>query len=178
MDTRKRRELRLRLRELLEPVVVLCGCELVSLEIVGSMSRPTLRVYIDKKGGVNVDDCAKISSAISPELDAVDPLPSAYELEVSSPGIERPVERPQDFARFAGYRARIKLQGDGPRKTVQGVLGGWEEGHVLIDVGGERRRILHDEIERARLDLTLEEFMALGAADAPGRAQPAQGDLS
>lgn len=179
MDTRRHRELRASLRELLEPVVVLCGCELVALDIAGAAARPVLRVYIDRKGGVNVDDCARVSSAISPELDAADPVTSAYDLEVSSPGIERPVQRAQDFARFAGFRAKIKLAGEGSRKTMNAVLAGYEDGHVLFDVAGVRNRVPLDQIERARLDLSLDEFMALGAQDAPARApSPAQGDLS
>src|SRR5688572_19785348 len=98
------------LRRILEPVVEREGFDLVAVEVLGSTGRALLRVSIDKPGGITVDHCARMSRAISPVLDVEDPFPGAYELEVSSPGMERPIQRPQDFERFVGFKAKIKLE--------------------------------------------------------------------
>lgn len=162
MQLSKRTALRQTIRELVEPTVHRFGCELVAIEISGSTRRPVLRLFVDRPGGVSLDVIAGISSAASPELDVADPLPVAYDLEVSSPGIERPLQLATDFERFSGYKAKIKLAGDGGRKNFTGVLRGFQDDHVLVDVDGQQLRLPFGEIDRARLDLTLDEFMALG----------------
>ena len=82
------------LRKLLQPPVVALGFELVDVELAGSHHSPTLRVYIDGPAGVNVDDCARVSRQLSALLDVEDPLPGQYTLEVSSPGLDRPLVTP------------------------------------------------------------------------------------
>ena len=126
------------LRRLLEPVVESLGLDLVAIEILGSPGRALLRVYIDAPGGITVDLCAKASRAISPILDVEDPFPGAWELEVSSPGIERPLQREQDFKRFLGFRAKVRLHPGPERRRYSGVLQGFEDGAVLLEVDGQR----------------------------------------
>lgn len=165
MDPSNRRQIKLTIRTLLEPVVERCGCVLLAVELVGAPTRPIVRLYIDRPGGVTIDHCAQVSAAVSPVLDVEDPISSAYELEVSSPGIERPVERPEDFARFVGYRAKVRIGTGSSKKDSAGVLRGLDGGDVLLEVAGEVRRLSQAVVERVRLDLTLEEFELLGKAD-------------
>lgn len=181
MDFASRQKLRSDLRALLEAAVARCGCEIVAIELGGTGRKPTLRVYVDRPaGGVTIDDCAAVTRAISPLLDVADPLPGAYALEVSSPGIERPVERAQDFARFAGFRARVKLGPSSERRNATGVLRGLDGDVVVLDVQGELLRLPLVDVDRVRLDLTLEEFERLGppsadlADEAPSPAEGAQ----
>lgn len=162
MASAKLRQLRENLRALLEPVVARLGCELVALELAGSPRRPALRLYVDRPGGVSVDHCAAVSSSVGPVLDVADPFAGAYDLEVSSPGIERPVERLQDFERFKGFKARVKLASAEARRTVSAVLRGVDGDVVLLEMQGALTRAPLADIERCRLDLTLEEFERLG----------------
>ena len=157
------------LRRLLEPVVEREGCELVALEILGSPGRALLRVYIDTVGGVNVDICARVSRAISPVLDVEDPFPGAWELEVSSPGIERPLQRENDFRRFVGFGVKVKLAPGPERRRYSGTLRGLEDGHVLVEVEADcqTHRLPLDQIEKAHLDLDDEQFARLQEGDDP-----------
>ncbi len=100
-----------RVREIADEVVAGSDQEIVHVEIVGSKRSPIVRVFIDKPGGVTLDDCSKVSSKIESVMDAEDTIPMAYTLEVSSPGIERGLYSVADFERFAGQRARLKLNG-------------------------------------------------------------------
>lgn len=179
MDFASRQKLRSDLRALLEPAVARCGCEIVSIELAGHSRRPSLRIFVDRPaGGVTIADCTAVTHAISPLLDVADPLPNAYDLEVSSPGIERPVERPQDFARFTGFRARIKFGPTSERRSATGVLRGLDGDRILLDVSGEVLRIPLADVDRVRLDLTLEEFERLGppaTAPAVELPSPAEG---
>jgi ribosome maturation factor RimP len=151
------------LRRLLEPVVEREGCELVAIEILGSPGRALLRVYIDTIGGVNVDVCARVSRAISPVLDVEDPFPGAWELEVSSPGIERPLQRETDFRRFVGFGVKVKLAPGPERRRYSGLLKGLEDGHVLVEVDGQIFKLALDQIDKAHLDLDDEQFARLEA---------------
>lgn len=163
-----RQQLHDSLRALLEPVVERLGCELVALDVAGAARHPILRLYIDRTGGIGVDICGAVSAAVGPVLDVADPFPDAYELEVSSPGIDRPVERPKDFLRFTGLRARVRLAAAG-RKSLSGVLRGYEDGQVLLETAEGLMRLPMIDIERVRLDLTLEEFMRLGPPAVAGQ---------
>lgn len=163
MDYASRQKLRSDLRALLEPAVARCGCEIVAIELGGRSKKPSLRIFVDRpQGGVSISDCAAVTHAISPILDVADPLPGSYELEVSSPGIERPVERPADFVKFTGFRARVKLGPMSERRNATGVLRGLDGDSVCLDVGGELLRLPLADVDRVRLDLTLEEFERLG----------------
>ena len=123
------------------------GYELVDLE---SSRGGLLRIFIDSPKGISVDDCARVSHHLTRAF-AVEGI--EYErLEVSSPGLDRPLKRLEDFARFAGRKVsvRLKLPLDG-RRRYEGLLAGVEEGFVLVEVDGERRRFTFADIDRTRL---------------------------
>jgi ribosome maturation factor RimP len=140
-----------RLLELLEPTVTAMGFELADLDAhVGR--RGLLRLYIDRPGGVTLDDCQRVSEQVGAWLDVEDPLPGSYVLEVSSPGFDRRLRTAAHFERFGGEQARIELKDprDGRRKFV-GRLAGVEGGVVVLEVDGERVRLPMSEIAVARL---------------------------
>ena len=124
-----------RLAEIITPVIEDLGYELVRVRLQGGKTA-TLQIMADRpEGGINVDDCAQISTAVSATLDGEDPLEDAYHLEVSSPGIDRPLTRLKDFATFEGYEARLDLnQAIDGRKKFKGVLAGVEGTEVLINI--------------------------------------------
>lgn len=126
-----------RLAEIIAPVVEDLGYELVRVRLLGGKTK-TLQVMADKpEGGIEVDDCAAISTAVSATLDVEDPLEDAYTLEVSSPGIDRPLTRLKDFEAWAGYEAKIETTEmiDG-RRRFKGELAGVEGDEVLITLNG------------------------------------------
>jgi ribosome maturation factor RimP len=136
-------------RSVVEPM----GYELVGVEYVGRGRGGTvLRVYIDHEGGITLDDCAAVSHQLSGVLDVEDPLPGRYDLEVSSPGLDRPLFSPEHFERFTGRRARVRLEGkiEG-RRNFEGVLAGLGDGTVRLEVGGEMREFDLAMVESARL---------------------------
>lgn len=99
-----------RLLKVAEPVVEGSGCELVDLVCVVRHSRSILRIFIDKPGGVTIDDCTVVSRELGAVLDVEDPLPGRYSLEVSSPGLERPLKKEKDFLRFVGKLVKISTR--------------------------------------------------------------------
>ncbi len=148
-----------RLAEILIPVIEDMGFELVRLRLQGGKTA-TLQIMADRpEGGINVDDCAEISTMVSATLDVEDPIEDKYNLEVSSPGIDRPLTRLKDFATFEGYEAKLETNQpiDG-RKRFTGVLAGVEGEDVLIniEVGGETQTIglNFDWLADAKLMLT------------------------
>lgn len=148
-----------RLAEIIGPVIEDLGFELVRIRLQGGKTA-TLQIMADRPdGGINVDDCADISTAVSAVLDVEDPLEDAYHLEVSSPGIDRPLTRLKDFATFEGYEIRLETNQpiDG-RKRFKGMLAGIEGDEVLlnIDESGEVQTIglNFDWLSDAKLVLT------------------------
>lgn len=145
---------------LIQPLLEDLGCELVDLEYQREQRGWILRVFLDKEGGINLDDCAAASREISSLLDVENVINTAYSLEVSSPGIERPLKKPQDFKRFAGQLVKIKtLDTIDPdtsgksRKTFVGTLSGLEGDEVLLtlkNTTGVARIPLH-QIDKANL---------------------------
>ncbi len=141
------------LTDLFQPVVESMGYELVGVEFLGGSGHGTLRVYIDRDEGVNLDDCAAISHQVSGILDVEEPIQQAYDLEVSSPGINRPLFKLEDFARFCGREAKIKLAValDG-RKNFRGeLLAVTDARKVSIEVDGEVYDLPYADIEKANL---------------------------
>ena len=124
-----------RLAEIITPVIEDLGYELVRVRLQGGKTA-TLQIMADRpEGGINVDDCADISTAVSATLDVEDPIEDNYHLEVSSPGIDRPLTRLKDFGTFEGYEARLDLnQAIDGRKKFKGVLAGVEGTEVLINI--------------------------------------------
>lgn len=144
-----------RLAELLEPAIAGLGFELVRLRFMGGMP-PTLQIMADRPdGGINVDDCAKISTEISAVLDVDDALHDAYTLEVSSPGIDRPLTRLKDFENYEGYEVKIETAEliDG-RRRFRGVLAGVEDNEVLMNMDVGTVGLDFDWLSDAKLVLT------------------------
>ncbi|MGI9487730.1 MAG: ribosome maturation factor RimP [Geminicoccaceae bacterium] len=154
--------------DLIEPTLHAMGYELVRVMNTGGR-RPTLQVMAERldRAGMTVDHCAEISRAVSAILDVEDPIAGAYELEVSSPGIDRPLVKPADFERFAGFEARVETdrQIEGQRKFKGQLLGLKDEAVRLVLPDGERE-IPFEAIRKAKLVLTDE---LLAAAEAEGR---------
>lgn len=124
-----------RLAEIIDPIVSDMGFDLVRLRLMGG-NTPTLQIMAERPtGGIEVDDCADISNAISAVLDVEDPILDTYVLEVSSPGVDRPLTRLKDFATYEGYEAKVETQDliDG-RKRFRGILAGVEGNEVLINL--------------------------------------------
>src|SRR5690349_16374703 len=144
--------LRDRLSALLEPLIEDLGYELVLLEHMPQGRGSLLRLYIDRIGGIGLEDCEIVSREVSAALDVADPVTGSYRLEVSSPGDDRPLVKPAHFERFAGERVRIQMQRpiDGRRRFV-GRLQGMESGNIVVDVDGQVFRLPMEQIERARL---------------------------
>lgn len=140
------------LYKLLEPGVTALGFDLVAAELTGDGQRTILRVYIDVPGGVNVNDCEEVSHQVSAILDIEDPIPGKYTLEVSSPGLDRPLVKREDFARFA--KEDVKIQTREPvlgRRNFTGRLQGIEGDRVIVEVDKEMYELEFAEIEQARL---------------------------
>jgi len=143
-----------RLRPRLEQIVSFAGMELVHVEARRESGGTILRLYIDREAGVTLDDCARISRQVSAELDAEDPLPGRYTLEVSSPGLDRPLSRPRDFERFVGSTVRVTtaapLEG---QRHFKGRLNGVLDGSVQLTLeDGRVVSIPRDLMTSARLD--------------------------
>ena len=119
---------------ILEPIIAEKGLELVDLEFVKEGVNWYLRVYIDKDGGVNIDDCEAVSRALEVKLDEKDPIEQAYILEVSSPGIDRPLKKDADFVKYQGEIIDVKLyKAQDGSKQYQGRLLGLEDGVLSIE---------------------------------------------
>ena len=135
-----------------KPVVEQHGCELWDVEYVREGSDYFLRLYIDKEGGVDINDCEAISRAVDPILDEKDPIQESYHFEVCSAGLERALKRPSDFERFMGSAVTVKLYR--PRnglKEIPGVLKGYENGRVTLEAGKETITFEKSEVALVRL---------------------------
>ncbi|MCC1493045.1 ribosome maturation factor RimP [Cognatishimia sp. F0-27] len=144
-----------RLAEIVTPVIEDMGFELVRLRLM-SGETPTLQIMAERPdGGIDVDQCAEISNGVSAVLDVEDPLLDAYTLEVSSPGIDRPLTRLQDFDTYEGYEAKLETQEmiDG-RKRFRGVLAGIEGNEVLLNVQEGTIGLAFDWLTDAKLVMT------------------------
>ena len=155
------------LEKLLAPVIENMGYEVVRIMTIG-VQNPTLQIMIEHKdeSALTVDDCAKVSRAVSALLDEKDPIAGEYTLEVSSPGIDRPLTRPQHFARFVGYEAKVEttevVEG---RKRFKGRINALESGDVIsLDMEGTNYKIPFELVSKAKLVLN-DELLA-EAADA------------
>lgn len=157
------------LQDLLEPVITGLGYEVVRILTIGQKN-PTLQIMIDRLDGkdITVEDCATVSRAVSAVLDEKDPIKDQYSLEVSSPGLDRPLTKIEHFKRFSGYEARIETAVEvEKRKRFKGVLGNVDEqNRVHIDVDGTDYAIAFDDISKAKLILTDELLQAAAEAQA------------
>ncbi|WP_136066879.1 ribosome maturation factor RimP [Modicisalibacter radicis] len=140
------------LNALIEPVVTAMGFELWGIELLPQGKHSRLVVYIDSPAGITVDHCADVSRQISAVLDVEDPIPGKYQLEVSSPGLDRPLFELEQFARFKGHVISLRLRApfEGRRK-FKGLLAGVENDEVLLQLDGEEYCFPIDGIEQARI---------------------------
>ena len=152
-----------RARQLLEPVLARDGYELVEVEWLREGGGWVLRLYVDKPGGIGIDDCQAVSRLVETILDVEDFIEPAYSLEVSSPGVDRPLRKPEDFQRFAGQRAKVKAFG--PVESAPGLAAPQavdrdpariRDGAVEIEVDGKVHRIPVDRIAKANLEYDFE----------------------
>ncbi len=141
-----------RLWQLLEPIVTGMGYELVEIEYNPSSRHGLLRLYIDHEDGIQLDDCTDVSNQVSALLDVEDPIPGHYNLEVSSPGLDRPLRSITDFERFTGEIVKLKtaIAIDG-RRNYKGRLRGVDGDEVQIECDGQQFYLPLASIEKARL---------------------------
>lgn len=142
-----------KLNQIVEPVVQGGGYELVDLEWKHEAGSWVLRVFIDGPGGVTLDDCTRVSHTLSTTLDVSDVIPAAYNLEVSSPGLDRPLKKEADFRRALGQKAKIRTRhpvGES-RRNFSGKLVSVENGNVKIDVGDQICEVPIADVEKANL---------------------------
>ena len=135
-----------------KPIVENCGCSLWDVEYVREGSERYLRVFIDKEGGIDIEDCEKVHRALDPILDEQDPIPDSYHFEVCSAGLERALKRPSDFAKFMGSAITVKLYR--PRnglKEIPCILRGYEDGRVTVEAGKETITFEKSEVALVRL---------------------------
>jgi ribosome maturation factor RimP len=168
-----------RVERIITPSLEAMGFRVVRISFGGG-GRPTLQIMAEPADGrpMSVEHCAEISRAVSALLDVDDPIPLAYTLEVTSPGIDRPLISRQDFERFAGFEAKVELarSRDG-RKRFRGKLVGMEGDDVALDVEGERVAVPLAEVLRAKLLLTDELIKAVRDAQQGADNAAAEGGI-
>jgi ribosome maturation factor RimP len=137
-----------------EPLLAEKAMELVDVEFRREGHGWVLRLYIDREDGITVDDCADVSREISRYLDVEELIEHAYHLEVSSPGLERPLKKAADYVRFIGRTARIRLRdAKGEDRVLVGILRGMEKEAVILEVDGQKVSLAEEQISKARLVL-------------------------
>lgn len=140
--------------EVVEPVVTGLGYDLVEIEYLSQDGINILRIYIDQGDGVTADDCGKVSHQLSAVFDVEEPVRARYNLEVSSPGLERPLRKVSDFERFAGSKVKVKMAmpiGIDNRRNFTGILVGVETDRATVEVDGEKYELPIAAIEKARI---------------------------
>ena len=141
---------------LAQPVVEAEGCEIWDVEYVKEAGAWYLRVYIDNAGGVSIDDCEAVSSALDPVLDEADPIPTSYIFEVSSAGVERELKRPRDFEKFLGSQVEVRhYQPVEGAKAHTGTLRGYADGAVTIEINGAEKTYQKAQVAQVRLSVTI-----------------------
>ncbi|MBQ7895499.1 MAG: ribosome maturation factor RimP [Oscillospiraceae bacterium] len=141
---------------LAKPVVEEAGCSLWDVEYVREAGTWFLRVYIDKEGGVSINDCETISRALDPLLDEADPISDSYVFEVGSAGAERELKRPSDFEYFMGREVELRTyQPINGQKSFVGSLEGYEDGNVTINVGKNTMSFVKSQIALVKLHVSI-----------------------
>ena len=144
--------LRERLIALIEPVLVRLGYELVELEYAAGRSQAVVRIFIDRPTGITVEDCERVSREVAALLDVDDPIPTAYTLEVSSPGFDRVLRTPEHFERFVGERVFVELKAPrAGRRRYTGALQAVNATGIELEVDKQKVEVSFDEIGKARL---------------------------
>ncbi len=143
------------LTNLIEPVVAGLGYELLGIEYIGQGRHSVLRLYIDSEQGIGLEDCEKVSRQVSGVMDVEEPLKGQYVLEVSSPGVDRPLFKAEHYIRHVGERLRLRLRRpEGNTRKFRGVLVTADGDGILLrdDENGQETRLAYDNIEKANLD--------------------------
>ncbi|MDH5357200.1 MAG: ribosome maturation factor RimP [Gammaproteobacteria bacterium] len=140
------------IEQLIEAPIESLGYELVGVEYIKNGRDTVLRIYIDSENGISIEDCERVSHQVSGILEVEDPITTAYSLEVSSPGFDRPLFKARDFERFSGSEIKLsmKLPVQG-RRNFRGVLQGFSDGDILIEVDGEVYALPLTKLAKARL---------------------------
>ncbi|MBQ9662118.1 MAG: ribosome maturation factor RimP [Oscillospiraceae bacterium] len=145
-----------KIAEIARPVVEDEGCSLWDVEYVREAGTWYLRVFIDREGGVSIDDCERISRRLDPILDEKDPIPDSYVFEVGSAGADRELKRPGDFEQFMGEEVEVRLYRPvAGSKRYTGTLSGYEDGAVSIRQGENDLRFEKEQIAQVRLYVTI-----------------------
>lgn len=137
------------------PIVSECGCTLWDVEYVKEAGDWYLRIYIDKEGGVSINDCEAVSRPLSDALDESDPIEGSYTLEVSSAGADRVLKKPEHFRQFLDSEVEVRLyRAREGRKELCGVLRGYEDGDVTLELPGGVETIEKKDVAQVRLHVT------------------------
>lgn len=137
------------------PIVEAAGCSLWDVEYVKEAGEWFLRVYIDKEGGVSINDCEAVSRPLSDALDETDPIEGSYTLEVSSAGADRVLKKPEHFAAFLGSEVDVKLyRAREGRKELTGVLKGYDNGDVTVELPGGDATLEKKDVAQVRLHVS------------------------
>lgn len=141
--------------ELAAPIAAQAGCSIWDVEYVKEAGSWFLRVYLDHPDGVNIDHCEQVSRALSDKLDEVDPIEGSYVLEVSSPGADRALRKPEHFAQFMGTEVEVRLYcPQNGAKAVIGKLADYQNGDVTLETPKERITLAKKDIAQVRLTIT------------------------
>jgi ribosome maturation factor RimP len=149
------------IRDTVGDTITRLGFDLVAVELTADQAGNLLRLSVDGPNGISVAECTLISRHLTPLIDEVDPVEGAYRLEVSSPGIKRPVQRISDFQRFTGYRVKIRLYEGVGRRRFTGDIVRVDSEDIFVSVDGTEHGVPFTDIEMAHLQLDIEQFQAL-----------------
>ena len=142
----------MRIEEIVESVTTSLGYEVVKIDYVPQHKNSILRIYIDSENGIQIEDCEKVSRQISAVLEVEDPIAGHYTLEVSSPGIDRPLVKPEHFKRFCGERVKVSTHNMYlGRKRFTGQLTHVNDAGIVVEVDGEAYDLPFDDINNAKL---------------------------
>ena len=145
-----------KIKELADSIAKQYAVELVDIDLVGSSRKPIIRIFIDKENGVTLEDCGGFSRALSALFDVEDPIPTAYVLEVSSPGLDRPLKELKDFQRSIGKLAKIVTRTKIEQQNVFiGRIIGVAGGNITLSFDDKEIGIPFDQISKARLEIEL-----------------------
>lgn len=140
-----------------EPIALECGCSIWDVEYIKEAGTWFLRVYLDKPDGITIDDCEAVSKALSDKLDETDPIEGSYVLEVSSPGADRVLKKPEHIARFLGSQVEVRLYSpvDGRKSLVGRLAGRSDDGTITLDTPGGPRELMKKDVAQVRLHITI-----------------------
>jgi ribosome maturation factor RimP len=148
-------ELQDKVAKMIEPLINDLGIDLVDIDLKKMGNKALLRVYIETEAGINIDDCEKVSREVSATLDVEDPIPYSYVLEVSSPGLERPLKKPTDFIRFKGNMVRVVIREAIDKQTFFiGTLAEATDHEIVLHLPKDKEiTITYDNISSSRLEV-------------------------